>query len=156
MFGALTGHPWDLAAAAVFLTLCIGGGWSLVRSGFTLPAGDRPLVGAGVGLVLATWLSNLLGHWIDAAPAFWLATLVVAALGLLAWWKGRSDESDRPDGRSLALILVVLLLAYLFFRMGRGLAIFDDRKNLSLISLMAAGEIPPPFYMNPDVPFAYH
>jgi hypothetical protein len=40
--------------------------------------------------------------------------------------------------------------------MGRGLAIFDDRKNLSLISLMAAGEIPPPFYMNPDVPFAYH
>jgi hypothetical protein len=156
MFGALSGNPWDILALAVFLVLCAGGGWALVRSGFDLTPGDRPLTGAALGLVLATWGANVLGRWIDPPLAFWLAAVALAVAGGVALWTRRHAVGGRADSRSLALLVVVLVLAYLFFRMGRGLAIFDERKNLSLISLMAAGEIPPRFYMNPDYHFAYH
>jgi hypothetical protein len=40
--------------------------------------------------------------------------------------------------------------------MGQGLSVFDDPKNLSLISTMAAGDIPPHFYMNSTYYFSYH
>jgi hypothetical protein len=72
------------------------------------------------------------------------------------WWSGRGLAAVGEDFRPWLLWLAVLALSYFFFRIGRGLAVFDDRKNLSLISLMAAGEIPPHFYMNPDFYFSYH
>jgi hypothetical protein len=92
----------------------------------------------------------------DPPLAFWMAAVMLVAAGALTWRGRRHEPARRMDGRSLLLLAVVFGLAILFFRMGRGLAIFDDRKNLSLISLMAAGEIPPRFYMNPDFFFAYH
>jgi len=39
---------------------------------------------------------------------------------------------------------------------GRGLAIFDERKNLTLISLMANGDIPPHNPLNPTTLYQYH
>ncbi len=140
----------------LYLALCATGGWLLLRAGFKLSDGDRPLVGAALGVALSTWVANVLGRWIDPPQAFWLAGLALLAVGALAWRKRDKEPARRADGRSLLLVAVVLGLGILFFRMGRGLGIFDDRKNLSLISLMAAGEIPPPFYMNPDFLFAYH
>ena len=38
----------------------------------------------------------------------------------------------------------------------RGLAIFDDYAHLPTISIMATGEIPPQFALNPDIPYSYH
>ena len=156
MYGSTTGSAWDGLALILYLGLCAAGGWLLVRAGFRVSDGDRPLVGAALGVALSTWLANLVGRWMDPPLAFWMAAVTLVAAGALTWRGRRHEPARRMDGRSLLLLAVVLGLAILFFRMGRGLAIFDDRKNLSLISLMAAGEIPPRFYMNPDFFFAYH
>jgi hypothetical protein len=60
VYGMRTGNAWDLMPLVLYLALCAGGGWGLVRGGTRLPAGDRPLVGGALGLVLAIWLANLL------------------------------------------------------------------------------------------------
>jgi hypothetical protein len=141
----------------LFLALSMGAGWFLVRAGFRVPPRERVLVGAGLGLALGTWLANLLARWIDPPLAFWLSavTLLVAGLGL--WLRNADRRLDlRAEWRPWLLFAAVLALAYVFFDIGRGLTIFDDRKNLSLISIMAAGDIPPHFYMNPDFFFSYH
>jgi hypothetical protein len=44
----------------------------------------------------------------------------------------------------------------LFARLARGMGIFDEPKNLSIVSTMAAGDIPPHHYLNSTVLFAYH
>jgi hypothetical protein len=53
----------------VLLALCAGGEWGLVRGGPACPpagVGRRAL-----GLVLAIWLANLLGRWIDPSFFSW-------------------------------------------------------------------------------------
>src|SRR3990172_6448004 len=132
------GSAWDGLALILYLGLCAAGGWLLVRAGFRVSDGDRPLVGAALGVALSTWLANLLGRWMDPPLAFWMAAVTLAAAGALTW-RGRHQHEPgrRVDGRSFLLLAVVLGLTILFFRIGRGLAIFDDRKNLSLIPLMA-------------------
>jgi len=40
--------------------------------------------------------------------------------------------------------------------MNRGLAILDDYHNLPLVSMIAAGDVPPHFYLNPTNRLAYH
>jgi hypothetical protein len=44
----------------------------------------------------------------------------------------------------------------LFTSIGRGLGVFDDYQNLPTISLMAAGDVPPHFALNPSLRFGYH
>lgn len=156
MYGSRTGNALDLLPLILYVAVCLAAGWALVRAGFDVSAGDRPLVGGALGLVLASWLANVFAHWLEPPAAFWLAALALAAAAALAYRSRPDRAAERLGTNALVLLAVVVLLALLFARMGRGLAIFDDRKNLSLISLMAAGEIPPRFYMNPDFPFAYH
>lgn len=152
-----TGNLVDTAALVLFLALCMGAGWFLVRAGFRVASRERILAGAGLGLALAIWLSNLLAHWIDPPLSFWLSAAILLVAGLGVWLQGTDRRLDlRGDLRPWLLLVAVLALAFLFFGIGRGLTIFDDRKNLSLISIMAAGDIPPHFYMNPDFLFSYH
>ena len=47
------------------------------------------------------------------------------------------------------------ILAILFL-INRGLAIWDDYHNLPIVSTIAAGQFPPRFYLNPDLPLDYH
>jgi hypothetical protein len=54
------------------------------------------------------------------------------------------------------LLLFLVLLTLFFGQINRGLAIFDDYHNLPLISLMAAGDVPPHFYLNTANRMAYH
>ncbi|MFQ5616028.1 MAG: hypothetical protein ACE5GO_06175 [Anaerolineales bacterium] len=53
-------------------------------------------------------------------------------------------------------ILVAFLLGWVFLRTGQGLGIFDEYVHLPLISTIAAGEIPPRYFVNSEVNFAYH
>src|SRR3990172_9482356 len=71
------------------------------------------------------------------------------------WLLARAAFRLAPRGR-LTVLAGMLAATLLFTVIGRGLAILDDRKNLSLISMMAAGDIPPHFYMNPVALFRYH
>jgi hypothetical protein len=45
---------------------------------------------------------------------------------------------------------------YVAASVNRGLAILDDYHNLPLVSVMAAGRIPPDFYLNSSFGYAYH
>ena len=157
MYWSMTRSVGDILALLLFLALCTAGGWFLVRAGFRLSSKDRVVVGAGLGLTLATWLANLLSRWIVPPVSFWLSAGLLVVVGAGLWWR-QPDRRLRlgQELRPWLLIVAVLVLGYFFLRIGRGLAIFDDRKNLSLISLMAAGDIPPHFYMNPDFYFRYH
>ncbi|HET7009808.1 MAG TPA: hypothetical protein VFI11_03445 [Anaerolineales bacterium] len=158
MYWSLTGNPLDLVALTAFLAACMVGGWGLVHAGFRLPARDRTLAGAALGLVIAIWVANLLGRWIPSPLSSWISGTIVFAGGLAAWWTADNRKLRlHMDWRAWAMWAAVAVMTFAFFRIGRGVAIFDDRKNLSMISLLAAGgPIPPPFYMNPDFLFPYH
>ena len=44
----------------------------------------------------------------------------------------------------------------LFTAIGRGMAIFDDYAHLPTVSLMATGDVPPHFSLDPSMPYGYH
>jgi hypothetical protein len=87
---------------------------------------------------------------------FVLAAVLVLLLGLAFTWKGERPILDWRDWKIWKWLLVGLVLAWLFERFAMGMAIFDEPKNLSIVSTMAAGDIPPHHYMNADVFFPYH
>jgi len=157
MYWSRTGNSSMDAALVVFLAASACGGWFLVRAGFGLPAKGRAILGSALGISLTTWLANLFAHLLQPPLSFWLAAGIVLVSGVVMLWRSRRGWAGlAEDFQPWLLWAAVLGMALVFFRIGRGLAIFDDRKNLSLISLMAAGEIPPHFYMNPGFFFSYH
>ncbi len=138
------------------LLWALGGTW-LARGAFNLRRHEQLLAGIGLGLVLQVWLSNLLGRLLGALPAFWLAAGVIFFAGLalsLAVNKTRHCLVGIPI-QPLQL-LGLLLLGYVLFAVGRGLAILDDYQNLPMASILAAGAIPPRFALDPAKDFNYH
>jgi hypothetical protein len=132
------------------------GGWLLATHAFRLEARERLVAGFGLGLIGYLWFANLLGRWLPPLLTFTLAALLVSVLGLAYAWKGERPLLDLKDLRSWQWLVLGLVLAWLFLRLAKGLAIFDDRKNISIVSTMAAGDIPPHHYMNSTFYFAYH
>ena len=136
---------------------CLGGVW-IVRRAFNVRANEELVAGIGVGLIFENWAANLAGQILPEVTAFWLAPVIVLLTGLAFSWK-----SLREDWRSLfrftinPLQIVLLLgMVYVFFMVGRGLAVLDDYQNLPVTSLLAAGDIPPRFALDPAVSFNYH
>jgi hypothetical protein len=143
---------WWLATAAVW-TL---GGWLIATHAFRLEERERLLAGFGLGMVMYLWFINLLGHWVEATTTFIAAAFLVLGAGLVFAWKGERPILRRSDLRVWPWIVVGLILMAIFARLARGMGIFDEPKNLSIVSTMAAGDIPPHHYLNSTVPFAYH
>jgi hypothetical protein len=143
--------PW----IALSLTWLIGG-WLLATHAFRLERRERLIVGVGLGLVPYLWFTNILGHWLAPTLTFALAGILVLLIGVAFAWKGERPFLDWRDFEVYGLILIGLIIAWVFFRIGKGISLFDDRKNLSIISTIASGDIPPHFYMNPGFYFAYH
>ncbi|NMB90338.1 MAG: hypothetical protein GYA17_18415, partial [Chloroflexi bacterium] len=54
------------------------------------------------------------------------------------------------------LWITLLVLTFVFTQVGRGLGILDDYQNLPVTSMMAAGDIPPHFPLDPKIEFSYH
>lgn len=111
------------------------------------------MVGLGIGLNLQALLANLLAHILPVLVAFWIAAGLVLLAGSLAF------VFSRPRIRleiSPWQWLLLALLTILFNGIGRGLGIFDDYQNLPTVSIMAAGDIPPHFALNPSLNFGYH
>jgi hypothetical protein len=144
---------FDLTPILIWAGAWIAGGWLLAASLFHLRRAETALVGGGIGLVLQTWLANLLAHGIPVPIAFWLSAVFVFLAGLICGTIFRRDL--RFDFQPTQWLLLGLL-TLLFFGIGRGLGIFDDYQNLPTISLMSAGDIPPHFALNPGLNFGYH
>ena len=111
------------------------------------------MVGVAVGLILETWLSNLLAHGLPIAGAFWLSALLIFGAGTLSGIAFRRELRIEFSWQQWCLLGALTLV---FVLIGRGLGIFDDYQNLPTISLMAAGDVPPHFALNPSLNFGYH
>lgn len=134
----------------------LGGIW-LLRAAFNLRHDEQVLAGIGLGLVLQNWLANLLGRFLPVPLAFWLAAAFMFLGGLGAGfaihrrWRFLFEIPVRP-----LQFLALALLGYALFAVGRGLAILDDYQNLPMTSILATGDIPPHFALDPRLSFNYH
>ncbi len=145
----------------ILLGLAVSLAWSLgglmmARHGFRLQSRERLLVGLGLGLSTYVTSANLIGRWLEPELSFPIAGGLVLGLGLTMAGTSRRALLARDDFDGWRPLVILALIALVTTLVGRGLGIFDDRKNLSIISLMAAGDIPPHFYMDADVLFRYH
>ena len=147
-------------AAGLFGLLCLGwavGGWLLATHLFRLRTWERLLCGIATGWLVYVAAANLLAHWLPPTPAFWLASALVLLAGVAAARRSPVrpwlDWKDRSGWLQLAAVLAITLA---FNRILSGLAIFDDNVHLPLVSILAAGNVPPHFYADPSVYFAYH
>ena len=143
--------PWVISSL-----LWVIGGWLIATHAFRLERRERLLVGIGLGLSGYLWSVNALGHWLAPELAFLLGSVIVLLAGAAFAWRGQRPVLDPNDLREWPLLLVTLAMIWLFARIGRGTTLFDEWKNLSLISTMGAGDIPPHFYMNSGFYFMYH
>ncbi len=131
-------------------------GWLLARRVFRLKRRERLLAGFAVGLVTQNFLANLLAQAVDFPSAVWIASTLMAFVSLV-WarpddWRGLLAEL-KP---ALPQFLILFILTGLFMLTGRGLALFDDYQNLPVTSLLATGEVPPRFALDPGLRFGYH
>lgn len=144
--------PWLAVLAVVWL-----GGWLLASHAFRLRSNERLVTGLALGVVLYAWFINLIGRWLSPELVFYISALVVLALGsVFAWRSPQRPWLDRRDLSAWPLLLAGLGLVWLFLLWSKGLALFDEHKNLSLISIIANGEIPPRFLSNSNIFFSYH
>lgn len=143
----------DIIPFLAWALLWIAGGWLLVASLFRLRGSENAMVGLGVGLVLQAWLANLLARGLPVVTAFWLSAGLVFAAGVISAVIFRRDLQIEF---SLPQWLLLILLTLLFNAIGNGLGIFDDYQNLPTVSLMATGDIPPHFALDPSLNFGYH
>jgi hypothetical protein len=139
-----------------FLTWSAGG-WLLASSTFHLPRRLVFGVGLALGAVMQVWFANLLGFLLPAPVAFWGGALLTLGLGIAFTWPVSLDKICRAViPASWGQVLAFLFLTYIFTAIGRGLLLFEDYQNLPTISLMATGDIPPHFALDPNIRFGYH
>ena len=133
------------------------GGWLIVSKTFRLRAPERLVCGIASGFLLFIVLSNLFSRILPLTVAFWVAGAGILALGILtSFLKLGEGELDFSDWRQAGLLIALLGLTLFFQLIQRGLALFDEYLHLPLISVMATGDIPPHFYLDPTKYFAYH
>ncbi len=154
---------WLMAdsVTAVFLWVITAGmwsigGWLIVRSLFRLDPNENIFIGFSSGIIFFIWEVNLLGRIMPVKIAMILSAALLLLVGVYLLIKDRSYSSLLLDLRAWPQIIAFLVLLYVFTIFGRGVTLFDEPKNLSLISLIAAGDIPPHFYMNVDFLMLYH
>jgi hypothetical protein len=136
--------------------LWILGGWLITIRSFNLPRNEQTLVGFAIGLTLGNWIANLLAQFLPLPHAFWLAALLVLVAGVVAAWPLKFRELYTAARESLLPWLAVGVIVVIMYKVGRGLAIFDDFQNLPPLSNMARGDIPPHFTFDPRLGYGYH
>jgi hypothetical protein len=131
------------------------GGYGIARFAFRLPGREQWMAGIALGLIMETWLANLLTLFLPAVPAFWLASVLTLAIAVLFSLGHKPVEWIKTSVPWWQLASLVFA-TWIFFAMSRGLAIYDDYAHLPTLSMMAAGDLPPHFPLDPQVPYGYH
>lgn len=151
---------FSLLPLLFLLALWTAGGW-LILLRFEIPSHERGLLGLGVGLTLAALFANLTARFLPTTTAFWLAGLLTLLIGLLFALPRKlslTNEQFRVANGVASFLqgVVFITLAFLLTLIGRGLGIFDDYQNLTQLSSMALGDIPPHFVYDPRILWSYH
>ena len=157
-----------LRLAAWFLLWGLGGWW-LARGAFHLHPREEGLVGLGVGLAVEVTLANFIARLFPGAVPLgiisWLAAGLVFGLGACLALRDALREDTRFNARGLLRLapkicprqgVALAGLVGLFFAISRGMAIFDDYAHLPTLSIMATGDVPPHFSLDPTISYGYH
>ncbi len=150
----------SLLPLIILLALWTVGGW-LILSRFEIPAHERGLLGLGVGLTLSALLANLTARFLPTTLAFWLASILTLLIGFAVACpiRRRITNYELPITNYATPLLqwfVFITIAFFLTLIGRGLGIFDDYQNLTQLSSMALGDIPPHFVYDPRILWSYH
>ena len=161
----------------LLIILWLAGGWLISSQLFDIHPRERGLISLGIGMVMSTWLSNFTARILPLPLAFWVSGIIVLLFGyVIAPMSLRgaffaTKQSPRDSGIASASPrnplsggndihwgqwMSFIILAFLFTLINRGLAIFEDYQNLPVMSMMATGQIPPPFPFAQGVTFNYH
>jgi hypothetical protein len=156
-YWSLTGNWLDVASFIFLFALWAFGGWLIVSHGFHLKTREKLIVGLATGLILFIVLSNLLAHILPLKVAYWSSSIILFLIGLgLALRSKENRWLDISALRSWPQIVILSSVILGFTIILRGLAVFDDYYHLPLISVMATGDIPPHFYLDPSLHLPYH
>ena len=147
----------DIIALLVWgLMWALGGVW-IVRRAFNLRPNEEALIGFGIGLVIENWLANYLARILPLPTAFWISSAMVLLIGFVFSLPLKNGLRSLFSFKILKIQWVTFLfLSIIFFMIGRGLSIFDDYAHLPTTSLLATGDIPPHFSLDPSISYAYH
>jgi hypothetical protein len=155
MYWSRSGSVFDLVVWLLQGLVWAAGGWLIARHAFPLRPKERLSVGIALGFVLFITFANLAALFLALETATWAAAALV--LGLGAWSAfTRRLKLNLAELAAWPELAALAALTLLFTWIGAGLALFDDYLHLPLVSIMAAGRIPPPFYLDPSQPMAYH
>lgn len=152
-----TGSVVDIASFLVLCALWALGGCLITSDTFHLRAREKLVAGLAVGFLLFTVISNLFAQILPLTAAYWTSAGIIFLSGLglaIASKKGLRTNLRSFSGWPHAIILSIVIL--IFTLILRGLAIFDDYYHLPMISVMATGDIPPHFYLDPSLHLPYH
>lgn len=157
MYWSRTGNWLDVASFLLLCTLWALGGWLIVNHGFHLKAREKLIVGVASGYILFIVLSDLLARIIPLTVAYWSSSIILFLIGLgLTLLSKQNRRLDHTKLRWWPQIIILVSMILGFTLILRGLAIFDDYYHLPLISVMATGDIPPHFYLDPSLHLPYH
>ena len=146
----------DIFLWLLSMALLTFGGWLLATHLFCLENEERVLVGFGLGLTSYLWLVNLLGHWLPSFIVFFGCSILVALLGLCASFRSPKPFLHVKDWKIGVWLVSGLALGWMFLRVSKGTALYDEYKNLALISTMATGWLPPLSHFGYSQLLRYH
>jgi hypothetical protein len=156
MYWLRTFNPVDILLTALLTLGWAAGGWLLATHAFRVRSSERLITGFVTGWLLYVTLAVGLANVVHIPAAFWLAGIFVLAGGILAAVRGKGRKVPWGDFAHWRQIVWLAGLTLMMVFIQRGLAIFDDFVHLPLVSVMAAGDLPPHFFLNPQVAFGYH
>ncbi len=156
-YWTLTGNWLEMAAFFLLCLLWAMGGWLLISHIFRLKQRENLVAGFATGFLLFIVLSNLLAQSLPLNYAYWVSAIFLFLAGIaLAVLAKKGPRIKLTDLRAWPQLVVLGMVTLGFTLILRGLAIFDDYYHLPMISVMATGDIPPHFYLDPSLHLPYH
>ncbi len=161
MYWFRTDSPLSILLWLAVAFLWGAGGWLTVASAFKLEKGENLFLGFGAGMVGYLWFINVVGRWVNPDLAYIGAGVFVLFAGIGLWVFQNRKTALRFFEKfdlwsALPQFLALGGLTWVFLRISEGVGMFDEFTHLPLISELATGEIPPRFFINSRIGFAYH
>jgi len=156
MYWFFSAPGWGLILWLLSMLLVLAGGWLVTTHVFKLESRERLLAGLALGLVCYLWIVNGIGRIL---PPFWAylgAVVLVLLLGVLSAYPFRRPWLDLNDLKIGGWIAAGAVLLWIFLRISKGTGLFDEYKNLALISTLANGQIPAMAYFGQPLLLRYH